>query len=414
MKRASSESASSTTPVKKPSTFNNTGGFTADSIPQHHYYLGEDNYAVISDFGDVLNVHIRKFKTNENGRIFPTKNGVSFSPYVWESLVTEMDNSSLPSETGKVLIVRDTLFLSTAWIEDKPFISFQRYVTKVNFSRQFLPSVCLLTETEWDQLQFIRKKISDSCKSLMFGNFLKKIILLEVSSRSKRTNLQMNLSDIEMVLSTSLTEILADNIRSRIDDVLVYKGCLENQANQLGHDCVTMNFESRHCLYGDLAILSIDIELLVKEFVDKMRRIDLTEYLLASSYDEFIDSGKQYFLQERETPLTYVVHHRLAILLDTRGTDVLNLELDKPKYTYPKYDALANEENEFWDNSVAGNQGHQASATLIPHRSPLATPPETVKTINREERTVDAMQEKKRERKSARPLRTAAGIEKLK
>ncbi|GBN04258.1 hypothetical protein AVEN_128506-1 [Araneus ventricosus] len=101
MKRASSASTSSATPTKKPSTFSNTGGFTADSIPQHHYHLGEDNYAVVSDFGDVLNVHIRKFKMNENGRIFPTKNGVSFSPYVWESIVTEMVNSSLPSETGK-------------------------------------------------------------------------------------------------------------------------------------------------------------------------------------------------------------------------------------------------------------------------------------------------------------------------
>ncbi|GBO03555.1 hypothetical protein AVEN_152450-1 [Araneus ventricosus] len=68
MKRASSESASSETAAKKLSTFNNTGGFTADSIPQHHYHLGENNYAVVSDFGNVLNVHIRKFKTNENGR----------------------------------------------------------------------------------------------------------------------------------------------------------------------------------------------------------------------------------------------------------------------------------------------------------------------------------------------------------
>ncbi|GBL96727.1 hypothetical protein AVEN_111862-1 [Araneus ventricosus] len=59
--------------------------------------------------------------------------------------------------------------------------------------------------------------------------------------------------------------------------------------------------------------------------------IDLTEYLLASTYDEFIDSGKPHFLQEkRKTPLTYVIHHCLAILLDTKGTDVLNLELDKP------------------------------------------------------------------------------------
>ncbi|GBN00471.1 hypothetical protein AVEN_21279-1 [Araneus ventricosus] len=60
--------------------------------------------------------------------------------------------------------------------------------------------------------------------------------------------------------------------------------------------------------------------------------IDLTENLLASTHDEFVDSGKPHFLQEkRETPLSYVVHHHLAILLDTRGTDVLNLELDKLK-----------------------------------------------------------------------------------
>ncbi|GBN33840.1 hypothetical protein AVEN_94150-1 [Araneus ventricosus] len=133
-----------------------------------------------------------------------------------------MGNSSLPSETGKAVIVRDTLFLSTAWIEDKPFISFQRYVTKVNFSRQFLPSACLLTETEWNQLQFIRKKISESCKTLMFNSFLKKKILLEVSSMSPRINLQkLELSDVEMVLSMSLTELLASNIESRIVDVLV-------------------------------------------------------------------------------------------------------------------------------------------------------------------------------------------------
>ncbi|GBN19031.1 hypothetical protein AVEN_104266-1 [Araneus ventricosus] len=64
----------------------------------------------------------------------------------------------------------------------------------------------------------------------------------------------------------------------------------------------------------------------------KVGWIDLTEYLLACTYDEFIDSGKPHFIQEKqEILLTYVVNHRLAILLDTRGTDVRNLELDKPK-----------------------------------------------------------------------------------
>ncbi|GBN01328.1 hypothetical protein AVEN_24146-1 [Araneus ventricosus] len=137
MKRALPEPATSAAPAKRPSALNNTESFTSDSILPHHYHIGEETYAVVSDFGDVLNVHIRKFRTDENGTILPTKDAVSFSPFVRESLVTEMDNASLPSHTGKVVIVRDTLFLSTAWIEDKPFISFQRYVTKVNFHDNF-------------------------------------------------------------------------------------------------------------------------------------------------------------------------------------------------------------------------------------------------------------------------------------
>ncbi|GBM92182.1 hypothetical protein AVEN_115631-1 [Araneus ventricosus] len=191
MKCASSESAFSAAPGKKPSIFNNTDGFTADSIPPNHYNLGMDNYAVISDFGDVINVQIRKFRTDENGRIFPTKNEISFSPFMWETLSNGMHRLPLPSNLEQVIIIRNTLFLISAWIENAPCVSLQRYVTKKDFSRQFLPSVCLLTETEWYQLQCIRKKISESCKSLMFNNFLKKKILLEVSSRSPRINSQI-------------------------------------------------------------------------------------------------------------------------------------------------------------------------------------------------------------------------------
>ncbi|GBL72433.1 hypothetical protein AVEN_115354-1 [Araneus ventricosus] len=69
--------------------------------------------------------------------------------------------------------------------------------------------------------------------------------------------------------------------------------------------------------------------------------IDLIEYLLASTYDELIDSVKPHFLQgKRETLLTYVIHHILAILLDTRGAYLLNLELDKPKIKHPSRAAL--------------------------------------------------------------------------
>ncbi|GBN52808.1 hypothetical protein AVEN_221775-1 [Araneus ventricosus] len=79
----------------------------------------------------------------------------------------------------------------------------------------------------------------------------------------------MELSDVEMVLSMSLRELLEDNIKSRIEEMTVCNGCIENQANHLAHECMTMNFESRHSLYGVLAILSMDIEIVVRNFIER-------------------------------------------------------------------------------------------------------------------------------------------------
>ncbi|GBM94550.1 hypothetical protein AVEN_198298-1 [Araneus ventricosus] len=168
MKRTSSQPTTSATPAKKIPTSNDTDGFTTDSIPQHHYHLGEDNYAVVSD---VINVHIRKYKTYDNRRILPTKKGVSFLAFVWESLSKEIRRLPLLSDSEQVAVIRDTLFLKGDWTENVPHISLQRSVTKKHFSRQFLPYLCLLTDREWDRLHCIRKKITESCKSLMFGDF---------------------------------------------------------------------------------------------------------------------------------------------------------------------------------------------------------------------------------------------------
>ncbi|GBL91676.1 hypothetical protein AVEN_71329-1 [Araneus ventricosus] len=108
MKRTSSEPAISAAPAKKPSTLNNVDGFTADSIPPHHYHLREDSYAVVNDFGDVINEHIRKFRTDdgtEDGRIFLTKNGVCFLAFVWVTLSNDMHRLPLPSDSEQVVII---------------------------------------------------------------------------------------------------------------------------------------------------------------------------------------------------------------------------------------------------------------------------------------------------------------------
>ncbi|GBO21967.1 hypothetical protein AVEN_237234-1 [Araneus ventricosus] len=89
-----------------------------------------------------------------------------------------------------------------------------------------------------------------------------------------------------------------------------------------------------------------------------------TAQIAPTTYDEFIDSGKLHFLQDkREPPWTYVIHHRLAILLNTRGTDVLNLELDKPKIKHSSRGVFLSCPGKDYLLAIRGTD-------VDPHRSP--------------------------------------------
>ncbi|GBM68180.1 hypothetical protein AVEN_5150-1 [Araneus ventricosus] len=121
MKRALPEPATSAAPVKRYSALNNTDSFTSDSIPPHYYHLGEENYGVVSDFGDVLNVHIRKFRRNENGESSQPKMVLVSHLTCRNRLLPKWTIHLYHSETGKVVIVGDSLFLSAAWIKKQAF-----------------------------------------------------------------------------------------------------------------------------------------------------------------------------------------------------------------------------------------------------------------------------------------------------
>ncbi|GBM61675.1 hypothetical protein AVEN_133460-1 [Araneus ventricosus] len=83
------------------------------STLDHHLHFGEDNYVAVSDFASSVSIHLRKFRKNSSGSLFPTKKGVSFSPDLCFSLAKEMGDLPLPSKTEKSVIVRDSLFIST-------------------------------------------------------------------------------------------------------------------------------------------------------------------------------------------------------------------------------------------------------------------------------------------------------------
>ncbi|GFY62220.1 PC4 domain-containing protein [Trichonephila inaurata madagascariensis] len=36
--------------------------FKPDVVPENHFHLGSHNYAVVSDFADVVRIHLRRYK----------------------------------------------------------------------------------------------------------------------------------------------------------------------------------------------------------------------------------------------------------------------------------------------------------------------------------------------------------------
>ncbi|GFR04072.1 uncharacterized protein TNCT_170661 [Trichonephila clavata] len=66
-----------------------------------------------------------------------------------------------------------------------------------------------------------------------------------------------------------MVELLCNHIQENISSLFICYGCLEGYENQLGHECMTYSNEQRISNYGDLAILNMDWDKLVADFVNR-------------------------------------------------------------------------------------------------------------------------------------------------
>ncbi|GFT51048.1 PC4 domain-containing protein [Trichonephila clavipes] len=92
--------------------------FKPDAVPENHFYLGSHNYAVVSDFADVPQIHLRRYKLDATGSLLPTKDGITVIPSVWLALVRELSAIDQAFDDGKVFVIKDCLVLSRTVIEN--------------------------------------------------------------------------------------------------------------------------------------------------------------------------------------------------------------------------------------------------------------------------------------------------------
>ncbi|GFT69856.1 hypothetical protein NPIL_257711, partial [Nephila pilipes] len=50
--------------------------FSDNAVPLHHFHLGQDIYAAVTYFANVVQIHLRQYRRDENNRLFPTKRGM--------------------------------------------------------------------------------------------------------------------------------------------------------------------------------------------------------------------------------------------------------------------------------------------------------------------------------------------------
>lgn len=276
-------------------------------IPEHFFQLSNNYFVVVSDFSDVITIHIRKFWRNKYGRLIPTKMGVTLSPILWQSLTKKLDYLNPSCLSSKSEIIDEELMISTVSIEDTPHIILQRYFQRKDFVRVFTPTICLLSDSEWQTLRNIHKDVTTDIIRELFCKIFPKMILKEADQQmSPSANpSEMGNDDAEMVLTTSMVELLKCHLEASINNVFECIGCEENFGNQLGHDCMTMNRDRKLRRYGNVAIFSMDLELLAQEFVQQ--NVQIISYVTKGFFNNLdmsrlIENAKELYIASDPCP----------------------------------------------------------------------------------------------------------------
>ncbi|GFX88614.1 PC4 domain-containing protein [Trichonephila clavipes] len=112
-----------------------------------------------------------------------------------------------------------------------------------------------MNENSWLGLAQFRKRITESAMSMAFDCIFRKLLLNEVSKFTPNFVVKTDISEVESVLTTSVIELFYECLGSSITDVFECFGCTQGYTNQLGHECITIDSETRFQLFGDLAFL---------------------------------------------------------------------------------------------------------------------------------------------------------------
>ncbi|GFT57580.1 PC4 domain-containing protein [Trichonephila clavipes] len=235
--------------------------FKPEAVPENHFHLGVPNYAFVFDFACVARIHSRRYKLDATGSLLPTKDGI----HVCNTFRMNYDESE--RNQGLWGLGPDPVLCATAKL----------FPAKGLFSQIFDSSFYAKRNGMECIKRYPKAEHVENC-----FNHVQACFSETSEERSGQTHIpfpksEFDCIDAEIVLTTSMVELLCNHIQENISSLFICYGYLDRNENQLGHECMTYSNEQRISKYGDLAILNMDWDKLFTDFVN--RNIQMVNYM---------------------------------------------------------------------------------------------------------------------------------------
>lgn len=249
-------------------------------------YLGGEKFLSVNHFLGQTRVHIRRYIVDSDGELQPTKDGVSLTPKVWQSLCREIKTILKHKSAEKTTVIETDLCISKQVKDNVELYVFQRLFRKKNNSLQFVPEHVVLNLPELEKIVDHMGDITDRVKDGLITYSLSYYMYDELNN----VNLQLNPldnSDSFLELLDSLSKCLAEAMTIKITELINCFGCRESYQASFMHDCCTKSRTEKWLEYADLALYSINLRDVASDIIQKNLNIDF-KYVLGQA--EFFDS----------------------------------------------------------------------------------------------------------------------------
>ncbi|GBM75542.1 hypothetical protein AVEN_180653-1 [Araneus ventricosus] len=218
-------------------------------------------------------VHIRFYTTEDDGILYPTKEGVSLKPEVWSSLLTILRNLPAREDPDAVSVIKKNVCIFNNTVDSEKCVTIQRLFQRKDNGYKLVPERVLLKGDQITRLRTSYSHIFKHVKTSLLTYTLGERISNEIKKYPDSgrwdgwdVDTPQGFDEVTNALCKFLFAFLSDNIT-----ILTKTECIDCKNgfvfNVEIHECVNMSKQQKFVAYFEQAFYSIDWDALASKFV---------------------------------------------------------------------------------------------------------------------------------------------------